>query len=168
MKAKKILIAIDILLIVLTVIFILSNSAASSEKSNSTSQSVTDKVVENVKPIQDAISQDKVDEEQIHKYVRKTAHILEYALLGAELMILLILTVPNNPMKYLIYILFFGLALGVCDETVQKFTERTSSTTDVIRDFGGICLGVAAAYLISVAIAAVGKKIKQRRTRADA
>ena len=86
MRAKKILIVIDILLILATVVFIISNSAISSEKSNNTSEGVTDKVVESVKPLKDAIEQEKVDKEDIHKGVRKIAHVLEYALLGAELM----------------------------------------------------------------------------------
>ncbi len=158
MKTKKILIIIDILLILATVVFIISNSAAPSEKSNDTSQGVTDKVVDSVKPLKDAIEQDKVDKEDVHKGVRKIAHFLEYALLGAEMMLLLILIFPSAPMKYLIYILFFGLALGVCDESVQKLTDRTSSTTDVMIDFGGFCIGIAFAYLVAIAVRAVMKK----------
>ena len=50
MRAKKILIVIDILLILATVAVIISNSAMPAEKSNSTSEGVTDKVVESVKP----------------------------------------------------------------------------------------------------------------------
>lgn len=158
MKAKRILIIIDILLILATVVFIISNSAAPSEKSNDTSEGVTDKVVDSVKPLKDAIEQDKVDKEDVHKGVRKAAHFLEYALLGAELMLLLLLSFPFDPMKYLIYILFFGLALGVCDESIQKLTDRTSSTIDVMIDFGGLCIGIAFMYFVSVAVRAVIQK----------
>ena len=94
MKAKKILIIIDILLIIATVVFILSNSATPSEKSNNTSQGVTDKVVENVKPLKDAVEQNKVQKEDVHKGIRKIAHFLEYALLGAEMMLFLLLLFP--------------------------------------------------------------------------
>ena len=158
MRAKKILIVIDILLILATVVFIISNSAISSEKSNNTSEGVTDKVVESVKPLKDAIEQEKVDKEDIHKGVRKIAHILEYALLGAELMALLLLIAPAEPMRYLIYALFFGLALAVCDESVQKLTDRTSSTTDVMIDFGGLCIGIALAYFAFAVIRLIIKR----------
>ena len=155
MKAKKIMIIIDILLIVATIVFIISNSAAPSEKSNDTSMGVTDKVVESVKPIKDAIEQEKIEKEDVHKGVRKMAHVLEYALFGAELMLLLFLLFPVGTVKYLIYALFFGLALGVCDETVQKLTDRTSSTTDILIDFGGVCMGIAFAYLVYFAVRAI-------------
>ena len=158
MKTKKILIIIDILLIIATVVFIISNSAAPSEKSNNKSQDVTDKVVENVKPLKDAIEQDKVDKEDVHKGIRKIAHFLEYALLGAEMMLLLFLIFPADPMKNLIYILFFGLAFAVCDESVQKLTDRTSSTTDVMIDFGGLCIGIAFAYFVAAFVRNVAKK----------
>ena len=158
MRAKKILIVIDILLILATVAFIISNSAMPAEKSNSTSEGVTDKVVENVKPLKDAIDQEKVNKEDIHEGVRKIAHVFEYALFGAELMALLLLIAPAEPMRYLIYVLFFGLALGVCDESVQKLTDRTSSTTDVMIDFGGLCIGIALAYFAFVVIRSIIKR----------
>ena len=158
MRAKKILIVIDILLILATVAFIISNSAMPAEKSNNTSEGVTDKVVESVKPLKDAIEQEKVDKEDIHKGVRKIAHVLEYALLGAELMALLLLIFSTDPMKRLIYVLFFGLALAVCDESVQKLTDRTSSTTDVMIDFGGLCIGIALAYFAFAVIRLIIKR----------
>ncbi len=158
MKAKRILIVIDVLLIIATIVFILSNSATPSEKSNNTSQGITDKVIENVKPIKDAIEQEKIEKEDVHKSVRKIAHILEYALLGAELMLLLLLIFPADPLRYLIYILFFGLFLAVCDESVQKLTDRTSNTVDILRDFGGLCIGIAFAYFVTVAVRAMLKK----------
>lgn len=158
MRAKKILIVIDILLILATVAFIISNSAMPAEKSNSTSEGVTDKVVENVKPLKDAIEQEKVNKEDVHEGVRKIAHVLEYALLGAELMALLLLIASAEPMRYLIYVLFFGLALGVCDESVQKLTDRTSSTTDVMIDFGGLCIGIALAYFAFAVIRLIIKR----------
>ena len=77
MRAKKILIVIDILLILATVAFIILNSAMPADKSNSTSEGVTDKVVESVKPLKDAIEQEKVDKEDVHEGVRKIAHVLE-------------------------------------------------------------------------------------------
>ena len=163
MKAKRVLIIVDVLLIIATIVFILSNSATPSEKSNNTSQGITDKVIENVESLKDAIEQEKIEKEDVHKSVRKIAHVLEYALLGAELMLLLLLIFPADPMKYLIYALFFGLALGVCDESVQKLTDRTSNTVDILRDFGGLCLGIAFAYFITFAVRAMLKRKKFRK-----
>ena len=162
MKAKRILIVIDVLLIIATIVFILSNSATPSEKSNNTSQGITDKVIENVEPLKDAIEQEKIEKEDVHKSVRKIAHVLEYALLGAELMLLLLLVFPVGPVKYLIYILFFGLFLAVCDESVQKLTDRTSNTVDILRDFGGLCLGIAFAYFIAAAVKSIVKRKKNQ------
>ena len=107
-----------------------------------------------------------MEREDVHKFVRKTAHVLEYALLGVEMMLLLLLLFPQSPMQYLIYALFFGLALGVCDESVQKLTDRTSNTVDIMRDFGGVCIGMATAYLITLAITAIANKIKEKRAHA--
>ena len=70
----------------------------------------------------------------------------------------MLLIAHAEPMRYLIYILFFGLALAVCDESVQKLTDRTSSTTDVMIDFGGLCIGIALAYFAFAVIRLIIKR----------
>ncbi len=165
MKYRRLLTVIDIILIIVTVVVILGNSATRSKESNKTSENITDKIIENVKPVKNAIDEDRFSKNDLHKFIRKSAHFIEYGVLGVEMMLLLLLLFPGDPFGYLIYGLFLGLSLAVCDETVQRFTERTSSTVDVILDFGGICLGTAIAYFAVAFVKLISRKARAAKLR---
>lgn len=77
--------------------------------------------------------------------VRKLAHMSEFALLGA---LLALLTCAHSRRDRVALILLLGLLAALLDETIQKFTGRTSSVLDVWLDFSGVVLGLFLARLL--------------------
>ena len=78
-------------------------------------------------------------------FIRKIAHFSEFAFLGALLYALR--AVNGRPAPFTL--LFFALACGVTDETIQVFTRRGSSVTDVIIDFCGCVSGMLLFMLLN-------------------
>lgn len=76
--------------------------------------------------------------------VRKLAHMSEFALLGA---LLALLTCAHSRRDRVALMLLLGLLAALLDETIQKFTGRTSSVLDVWLDFSGVVLGLLLARL---------------------
>ncbi len=77
--------------------------------------------------------------------LRKTAHFVEFAILGA----LLTETVRSFGKPAILLSLFLGLLTALCDETIQLFSEgRAGMVQDVWIDFAGIAFAVSAAALL--------------------
>ena len=74
----------------------------------------------------------------------KLAHMSEFALLGA---LLALLTGAFRRRDRVALMLLLGLLTALLDETIQKFTGRTSSVLDVWLDFSGVVLGLLLARL---------------------
>lgn len=76
--------------------------------------------------------------DQLHLYVRKGAHIFEYAVLGVSWF--LTLKWMNQP---LFWFILLGLSIAMIDETIQLFSlERGPSIMDVfLYDMPGFLLG---------------------------
>ena len=92
--------------------------------------------------------------------VRKIAHFLEYAALGAEIAVYVNFYVQNRE-KWLKIMAVSGFFFGFVDETVQMFSGRGPSVKDVWIDSFGYCIFYAAVCLL----AAVIRKIKASRVR---
>lgn len=84
----------------------------------------------------------KVKLQQTLSYVvRKSAHFIEYLILGILLYLILgifDISVINQG----IYALFVVLLCAVFDEYFQSFLDRTSSVSDVLLDFSGGLVGI--------------------------
>lgn len=82
--------------------------------------------------------------------VRKTAHFLEYMILG----ILVSGAVLNGTLRNHFYKLGFTLILvPLLDETIQLFIEgRSGAIQDVWLDFAGCCAGAAVFLLIRLVV----------------
>ena len=126
-----------VLLSILAVCFIFSNSLEPREVSNDRSGAIVDEI----KPIIDP--QDKIPRSTFNHYVRKTAHFLEFAALGFCLMGLTdaigrkyrILRVPAAQLA--------ALLIASMDETLQFFAaERGPGVKDVLIDFSGAACGL--------------------------
>lgn len=77
--------------------------------------------------------------------VRKSAHILEFALQG----FLLAGCFSGIFKKRIIYVLFFGLMTACIDEFIQLFPEgRSAMIQDVFFDFTGTVLGLLVFFFI--------------------
>ena len=77
--------------------------------------------------------------------LRKLAHGLEFAALGAELF--LIGKEKHWPRSGL---LLSGLGVSLLDETIQLFVEgRNGAIRDVWIDMGGFCFGILVCFLVT-------------------
>ena len=135
---------ICICIIALTLLYIWSNSLQSAIVSNGQSKRVLE-VVEEV------FRTPPLDTEEAQHIVRKVAHVLEFALLGLEMVLLLYLT-GKMCRHNLVTILFIGLASAVMDETIQIFSQRGSQVVDIWIDFAGFAMGVGIGLTVDVII----------------
>jgi len=77
--------------------------------------------------------------------LRKIAHVSEFALLGAELTV--VLRVLWHRARSLL--LLCGMSGALLDETLQLFSPgRAAMVKDVWIDLGGFCLGAALVWLV--------------------
>ena len=139
-KKRIAAIIIDSILIILTLVFIFGNSLKNVEESTDDSKGVTE-IVEKLPPVHYAIADNKLQKGEIEGFLRSLAHAFEFALLGAEFMLLLLLA-GLKPLSLSVYLPFFiCLILGVADESLQMLTDRAAEVVDVIKDFAGSLLG---------------------------
>lgn len=129
--------AILVIAIVLTLVFVFSNSLPNIQKSSATSERVTEIVEPVLEPI---VGEGKVT----NHLVRKLAHFAEFALLGFELGLLF---------THLSILPFFvSLLAALTDETIQIFAGRGSQVQDVWLDFAGACVGIVLGVAVYVLV----------------
>lgn len=128
---KKIIMILLIIAIALTVAFIFSNSMKSKEESSKESGKVGDIIAEIIPP-------DTSLGAAIQKNLRKIAHFSEFGALGIEVALYICLFVKKRVRAALVSPVF-SLIVGFSDETIQIFSERGHSITDVWIDVGGFC-----------------------------
>ena len=79
---------------------------------------------------------------EIQYIVRKTAHFLEFFILGASLTVISFIIEKKFLSPWIFMPMFFTLAAAVADEFVQSFTGRTSLVSDIVIDFSGGFSGI--------------------------
>lgn len=127
-----------IILIALMLLFIWSNSLAGSKLSNAFSGWVE----RWLKPLVDP--QGTIPAKTFDYEVRKAAHLIEYAILGA-----LLVWVTSSMINRNVWLLLFTVLIAaVVDETIQIFTGRTSQVQDIWIDFFGASIGMLIVYAI--------------------
>lgn len=152
LKHRSVCLTLLSLLILLTLGFIWGNSMMSIPESQEISLSYLDKL----SPILNTVfGPGRITDHLL----RKTAHFCEFALLGAELRLLLLL-LGQRGLQGLSNALFAGLAAGVTDETIQIFSQRGSRVADVVLDFSGALFGA----LIVTLIALLHRRRQARKT----
>ena len=80
------------------------------------------------------------DEWVTEHLIRKMAHFSEYGLLGVEMTALAAVRDRIKP-RYLVNVLFSGLAVAFIDETIQIFSGRGPMIADVWIDLAGFTTG---------------------------
>ena len=130
--------------------FIFFNSSLNSEASTM----VSDGVVGVIAP------EGGVDDLDLIKLVRKAAHLIEFALLGGLVMLFVQRRPGGSRLTLTGFSLFYVLAVAVTDEHIQRFSDRSSSTGDIILDFCGAVAGIVISYGLVRLICAV----KSRRS----
>ncbi|MBQ8894615.1 MAG: VanZ family protein [Clostridia bacterium] len=139
MKRKRLIILLVLLVLAVTA-FIFSNSLKGAEASNRDS----DSIIALIQPLVERLfGQGAAD--HLNYAVRKSAHVVEFALLGV-LVSCLVLALKKSLRGYEF---FYALAVAVVDEFIQSFTGRTSQIKDVLIDFSGALLGFGIVFLIT-------------------
>lgn len=136
MDKRRLLRAALIVLCVLTLLFIWSNSVQSRDESAERSGRLLALIADFAEKI--GLSIDRGDDH----WLRKLAHFAEFGLLGAELACIM-LAYERFGAKGLCACLLAGLAAAGIDETIQIFSSRGSSILDVLLDFCGVACAVA-------------------------
>ena len=163
-KMKKIFRVIMALIILLTVAIIWGHSFMTPEISTEESSFVKEFVEAVVQSVShnEAFTIPEV-------VIRKSAHFIEYAILGLELAILITInkgiSLDDDKKRGLIKNIFsfyptafiFSLLIASIDETIQYFTGRYSSVWDVLLDMAGASFSILLFMLI--------KKLSVRRKK---
>ncbi|MBQ8005989.1 MAG: VanZ family protein [Clostridia bacterium] len=139
-KKRIAAIVIDSLFIIATLLFIFGNSLLDKSDSTDKSDNVTH-IVEKLPPVQSALEEEKITNGDVEAAVRSLAHVAEFGLLGAEVM-LLVLLVGLRPLSLSAFLpFFFCLIIGLADECLQLKTDRAAEVVDVLKDFAGSLFG---------------------------
>ncbi|MBQ7922846.1 MAG: VanZ family protein [Clostridia bacterium] len=130
------------ILCILAALFIFSNSCKNGEESNAISSGLAESILALFN------GNGNIDTASFHKFIRKTAHFTEFAVLGAFLT-LLMFSVEKITGRYHVSAIFLSaLITAVTDEFIQNFTGRSSMVSDVLIDFSGAVTGILLAVLI--------------------
>ena len=144
---EKAFFVIQWVLIILTVCLIWSQSVLPTEYSASESKTVTEEIVQ---PIEEKITGRRTITDQV---VRKWAHGLEYAVLGAQA---LLLTKRKNGLRRpKLTAIGCGAAAAFLDESIQMFNGRGPEIRDVWIDIFGLLLGM----LLAAGVYRLGKAV---------
>ena len=141
-KRDKIKLVLYIVLAVLAVTFILTNSLKDGEESYEQSKGIVAFVESILDP------QDKIPTEKFNYAVRKTAHFTEFALLGFALGGIMNCAYAATGRLHLSATILGGLLVAVADEFLQSFTGRSSSVSDILIDLCGVLFGIAVVVLV--------------------
>lgn len=142
--------------VILTLVFIFSNSAKSQTASTEQSNSFKEKVEKIISPETHLGA-------VILNNIRKIAHFTEYGLLGIE-MSLLILTLSEK--RKTVYkaaplSLIAALIVAFVDETVQIFSKRGPSVSDMWIDVGGFFTYAAITYAAFALLLLIRRAVKR-------
>lgn len=149
MKKVNIIRIILIILLVLTFIKIFDFSSQNSEKSSNLSRTVTEKITNKIKFIQNLDTDKK--EKVLHKaeiIIRKLAHFSEYTLVGILLMALMSTYEIKSKLRVLVSFII-GVVYASSDEIHQLFVPgREGAVRDVLIDSTGVITGICIVIII--------------------
>ena len=146
--------------VVVNMVIIFAFSAEDREESGTRSESVTAFVIRIIYPDFDHMSCDDqlTIKDSTHHFVRKTAHFLEYALLGLLTSCLLLFIRRYlfrrkfERWKTWLYPAVFCVLYAVTDEVHQIFSNRGASAKDVLIDAVGVICGILFIQLIVMSV----------------
>ena len=153
MKQRRTHLIISLSLIVLTVGFIWINSALPGQDSSQ----LSDRVRAILEKIMNFMNFPDGIRAFLLSYVRKVAHAVEYAVIGAELGFLW--SGLGKGFQGLWNAWSAVLAISVCDETIQLFAmSRGPQITDVLLDTVSGTVGILIVYLLWIIIKCIRNK----------
>jgi len=159
-RKKKILIFVILIAFVIgSTVFILRNSLMDHASSHSTSGVITEIVTD---------TEDEEEWGRVDLIVRKFAHIIEYAFLGACIAAFCTFLDCIYSKRLYGYFIAYSLFIAVLDEHFQGLSDRASSTSDILLDFVGSLFGFAfIIVLFSIILYLIKKKKSKMLNRLD-
>ena len=154
-----------IVVIICTLSFTFYQSMLSPDESTEVSNGVSDAI----EPI---IPSDTPTGSYVHTNLRKIAHFIEFAALGTEIALFVILYLPtwgSTPRRKLWFVIHSYLVAPITallDETIQVFTDRGPEITDVWIDTAGFVSFATLLYLIYLAVVLVRRRVAGIRNSA--
>lgn len=143
-----------LVLIASTVAFAFFQSTLSPAQSGATSDAVGEIIEEIIPP-----------ETPVGNYVqinlRKIAHFVEFACLGIE--VALYVFIYHRRLSFALLSYLFAMTVALFDETIQIFSGRGASVSDVWLDFSGFVFSSLLTYLLALAGCFITAKIKNRK-----
>lgn len=128
-------------LTVLMIIFIFSNSSFNADISSKHSTSVLE-IVNNL------FDEFEINIDFTETFVRKSAHFVEYFVLGV-LLSFNIYVFLLKPCVKLLFVPLIGLAVSCVDETIQLFSSgRSCQISDILLDFFAVCTAFIISFVI--------------------
>ena len=100
------------------------------------------------------------------KWIRKAAHIVEYAMLGVAVSCLVHYVKSHYHRISYGWAFFYVLAVAVTDEHIQSFSDRSSSTNDIVLDFIGAVLGFVL-VLLAIQVYFKVKKLRNFKQKGE-
>lgn len=147
-RQRKVLKIILIVLVILTLAFIWTNSLLSRQESNDQSEKVKDFLTEVF------TLGGKTQLTRIFNYIidniRKIAHFVEFAFLGGLLVICFGTEKNTSHLRAFLFSLGLSIAVAILDEMLQILSKRGSAVSDVILDASGAAFGALLITLISL------------------
>ena len=167
MKSKIIFYARLLLIaaIICTLIFTFYQSMLPPEESNEVSNNVSD-------AIETIIPSDTPTGSYVHTNIRKIAHFVEFATLGGEVALLVILFLPTwgatlyEKRRIIVHSYAIAPITALIDESIQIFTNRGPSVTDVWIDTAGFVTLATILYVIYLAVILVKRRTAGIRDKA--
>ncbi len=153
LKYKDIFKLALMLLIIATTVFIFVQSMLPPSKSQAESDKVGDIIAEIIPPDTEA-------GDYVQKNIRKIAHFTEFFALGCEVALYVILFMPR--IMWATLSLPAALIIAFFDESIQMFSGRGPSISDVWIDFAGFLAASAIFYTVAVVVMLIYKKCKQK------
>ncbi|MBR5178604.1 MAG: VanZ family protein [Lachnospiraceae bacterium] len=151
MERKKKVLIFFYITFTISLILVWGQSCFSREDSRVSS----DIVVEMIKPIDELEtgyrSENGWTYTQLSTYVRKFAHVIEYAALSFQLMCIFLLKGKRKLVWY-VNCTFMIMLIALIDETIQIFSNRGSEIGDIWIDIAGNALGLLAAFIIGTIV----------------
>lgn len=161
MKNKKRILTILYITLALSLIAVWGQSCLSKEASTVNSDMVVGIISEEpVEEMKNGSAEEFLHYDRMAAVVRKIAHVIEYAVVGFQIMCILYLW-GRMSIKDHVVCLYAGLTIALIDESIQILSKRGPLVSDLWIDLGGIILGAGAAFLVKTIIRRTGKRTVQ-------
>lgn len=150
-----------IVLLIVEISFIFSNSVATADVSSGKSGVFVTFFIEKILGIDSSYATDELVWDVTH-FIRKTAHFCEFALLSATFSSLLLLFRVTCK-KLVLFSTMLSFLIGCVDEFIQLFSEgRACRFTDALIDTSGGFFGALFVVFIVIVVTFLHKKSKKK------